>query len=252
MLIILSFSSCDGGDITFSFQYEEQIQGFLYNIIEDPVFARFLHDIGYKCNNRSYKMFSFSKILEKAKFVDKSQRKFIFGNEISIAISTIENEFFNSIFQTILHNKGELFIGSNKLNLISIKSNIFEICDFHIIKTLSPICCYSTATMMDGKKRTIYYNPKEREFSKLVRNNLIHKYEALYGKKPEDDSFYIFPKGITKEKVNTFKGIIIKGYSGVFEIKGSKELIKLAFTAGLGSKNAAGFGCIYPINVDIK
>jgi CRISPR-associated endoribonuclease Cas6 len=86
----------------------------------------------------------------------------------------------------------------------------------------------------------------EREFSELIRKNLIHKYEAYYNKLPLRDDFSISPinkKGL-KERVVIYKDYVIKGWDGEFLLEGSEELMNIAYNAGIGSKNSQGFGCV--------
>ncbi|MDN5332516.1 MAG: CRISPR-associated endoribonuclease Cas6 [Tepidanaerobacteraceae bacterium] len=40
-----------------------------------------------------------------------------------------------------------------------------------------------------------------------------------------------------------YKDVIIKGWMGVYILKGDPVLLKIAYDAGLGSKNSQGFGC---------
>ena len=119
-----------------------------------------------------------------------------------------------------------------------------------MIKTLSPITVYSTLVSQDGKKKTYYYSPFESEFSELIKNNLIKKYEAFNCKKLDYYDFKITPiKETLKESVIFYKGFIVKGWNGVFEIKGNKELIEVALNSGMGSKNSQGMGCIILKNI---
>lgn len=248
MIAILTFSSTDKKDIILPFNYEEYIQALLYKIIDNKKFSDFLHNTGYKLQNRSYKMFAFSKILEKP-VINKEEKFFYFQKNITIAISSIKNEFLNSIFQSILINKDMLFLGSNNVTISNIKSVHINPSENELVRTLSPICCYSTATLADGRKRTIYYHPKDKDFLISVKNNLMHKYEALYGSKLNDPHFSVEPEVNIKEKVINYKGTIIKSYSGTFKLKGSIELMQIAFEAGLGAKNSQGFGLIVPKHI---
>jgi len=46
------------------------------------------------------------------------------------------------------------------------------------------------------------------------------------------------------EHVVKFKGTVIKGWTGVYELDLPLELWEMAYHAGLGAKNSQGFGCI--------
>ena len=109
---------------------------------------------------------------------------------------------------------------------------------------LSPVTIYSTLQSPTGKK-TYYYNPREKEFSILIRDNLLKKYQAYYKRSPDNDEFSIEPLRVSKkdEKIVSYKGFIIKGWMGLYRLNGSPELLKLAYDAGIGGKNSQGFGC---------
>jgi len=41
-----------------------------------------------------------------------------------------------------------------------------------------------------------------------------------------------------------YKGTVIKGWMGIYRLKGAVSLLKMALDAGLGAKNSQGFGCV--------
>jgi CRISPR-associated endoribonuclease Cas6 len=47
-----------------------------------------------------------------------------------------------------------------------------------------------------------------------------------------------------KKRVVIYKDYVIKGWDGEFLVEGSKELMDIAYNAGIGSKNSQGFGCV--------
>lgn len=228
--------------------YNHIMQAALISWLDNEKYQKFLHDYGYKYENRTFKMYSYSKIFGTFR-IDKENKKIIFFDSIYFYISSCDKEFLDYL--------GKNIITENKLNLIGnlltlekfecILEKIEEEC---IIKTLSPITVYSTLISQDGKKKTYYYSPFESEFSELIKNNLIKKYEAFNCKKLDSYDFKITPiKETLKESVIFYKGFIVKGWNGVFEIKGNKELIEVALNSGLGSKNSQGMGCIILKNI---
>jgi CRISPR-associated endoribonuclease Cas6 len=44
------------------------------------------------------------------------------------------------------------------------------------------------------------------------------------------------------ERIVYFKHTVIKGYTGIYRLTGSPELIKVTYDAGLGAKSSEGFG----------
>jgi CRISPR-associated endoribonuclease Cas6 len=101
----------------------------------------------------------------------------------------------------------------------------------------------------DGRRAIKYLRPGDAEFSERLRANLLRKYSALHGKPSEDDSFQLtwdeeYLQKNRGVKLIDYKGVRIPGAFCPFEISGSIELIELAYNAGLGEKNAGGFGMI--------
>ena len=114
-------------------------------------------------------------------------------------------------------------------------------------EALSPL---SLCIFLEERHSPTYLNWNDSYWGYHIKKNLIRKYELLYDKKP-DDTYLEFnwdfsrgePKSrlITLEKLNEneFK---VRGWMGKFMLKGSKQLLKLAWEWGLGEKNYLGFG----------
>ena len=112
------------------------------------------------------------------------------------------------------------------------------------IRMLSPITIYSTLSKANGGKKTYYYSPFENEFSQLISENAKKKFKAFYGKEPNGE-IQLISLNVNKsnERIIFYKGTVIKGWMGIYEVSGDPELIKLTYDAGLGGKNSQGFGC---------
>ena len=248
MLCKITFSSNDKIFLPMSYNYI--IQGVLYKFINEDSFADFMHNKGYTYNKRSYKLFSFSNVLEKPLLVDREKKHFVFPKDISIYFSSIDNEFFKYVFNSIINTEDFIYVSQNRTSISKVELIKQKISEKEVIKTMSPITTYSTFVTFENSKKTYYYNPYEKEFSANIQKNLINKYQALYDEPPENSEFSIVPRGTPHEKIIKYKDFIIKGYTGIFEIEGSKELMDMAFCAGLGSKNSQGFGLIIKNDLD--
>jgi len=88
----------------------------------------------------------------------------------------------------------------------------------------------------DGKSIDFAENPVL--YNKLLRDKIIRKYENMYGKKPDNDSFIIIFRNAQDKTVEEGK-IYLKSKC---ELYGSKELIYLANCLGLGDDNEEGLG----------
>lgn len=227
--------------IRLPYSYNEIIQGFIYRHLS-PDLARFLHNNGFIDGKRSFRLFTFSCLLGKIKPL---KGNFYIEGSFKLIISSPHGETLHCLAESILKDP-EVSLGDNRVSVQSIEVQFSPSFDREVkIKMLSPITIYSTLKSLDGKKKTYYYNPKEEEFSALIRENILKKYRAFYRREPEDKEFNIEPMNVSKkdEKIITYKGFVIKGWMGRYKLTGSSELLKLAYEAGVGSKNSQGFGC---------
>ena len=223
--------------------YNHMVQGFIYKNISNKDFREFLHEEGFKDNNRRFKLFTFSRLMGKYEF-NKSKKTITFIDTFDLVVCSIIDDFINDFVKTCLFSEN-LYLNNQKISVIGVEtsreSNLGE--SVKVI-TLSPVVTYSTVSI-EGKKKTIYHSPEDKIFQKHIKENLIKKANAI-GEKIDDEYFEIkiLDRNKLKENAAYFKDIYIKGYSGTFEIKGNSKLISLALNCGIGVKNPQGFGCI--------
>lgn len=230
------------GKVILPISHNEIIQGFIYRNIDEDLAAH-IHNRGFIYERRRFRLFTFSRLLGRGRI---EERYFKIPPPIKLVVSSPYNEMVQNLGETLL-KKSKVKLGDNEVYVESIEVGFApEIVEGFInIRMLSPVTVYSTLKKMDGEKKTYYYNPKEEEFSELIRKNLIKKYKAFYQKLPLNQELNIEPIKVTlkDEKIVIYKGIIIKGWMGRYRLSGDKELLKLAYDAGLGAKNSQGFGC---------
>lgn len=224
--------------------FSKYIQAIVYNFL-DRVSAEWLHEKGFQFEKRSFKLFTFSSIHEKPKFI-RDKKLFIFPNEISFTISSPVSWVLKQIAQNIVISE-RVKIGDN----ITTVSTIVTIEDTDItqnkirIKTINPIEVHSTLLKADGTKKTYYYSPAENEFNELINKNMKKKWTALYKEAcPYDLKISPVSLNLCRENIRVFKGIIIKGWTGHFWIEGEPKFLEFGLMSGLGSRNSQGFGMV--------
>ena len=236
----LNINLTSGQDLILPIHYNHILQQFIYHSI-DKTLANFLHDKGFIINNRSLKLFVFSRIIGSYQ-IDKTNNTINFGKNFKVCIASPLIDFCQSFCECIM-SSNNLQLGNTLIQEVQV-----DIIDTNVdkstitIRTQSPITVYSTLMRPEGKKFTCYFQPGEADFERLVASNLKNKYEAFIGTPPSEDHFGI--KAISRPKMNIikYKSTVIKGYSGLFRLQGPLDLLKLALDCGLGSKNAQGFG----------
>ncbi len=96
-----------------------------------------------------------------------------------------------------------------------------------------------------------YCLPDDPAFSDLIRQNLIRKHDAIYGKPPQNDALtfsfdekYIRRKQGHVTRLVDYKGIKVRGILCPFHVSGSTALIQVGYECGFGDKNSSGFGMV--------
>jgi CRISPR-associated endoribonuclease Cas6 len=239
MRLTITFEN-ENSRISLPIHYNYLIQAFIYSHISKNM-ANFLHQEGYRYQKRKFKLFTFSRLSGDKYWIREGEIEF--NRKIVLTISSPIEKFIQEFAET-LARRPEVRIAKNKLYVSRIQVHFrpnFK--EEHLIKILSPITVYSTLEKKDKGKKTYYYNPWEQEFADLVKKNILKKYQAFYGRKTEQ-KFSLKPVRVSKkdEKIIKYKKTTIKGWMGLYQIEGNKDLIAFSYQTGLGAKNSQGFG----------
>ncbi len=238
--LIINLSSENG--IRLPIHYNSIIQAAIYNSIT-PELAEFLHDQGFKYEKRSFKMFSFSRIMGQYDFNNKN-KELLFQDKFSLHITSPINVFCEELANIMLLS-GNVKLGSNIVNVDKVEVVNSQVSsETAYFRTLSPIVVYSTVFKPNGEKYTCYYQPGDKEFKKQIGGNLQKKFISLFRKKPPLKEIGIEKKGSIKQNILIYKGFVIKGYSCTLKVQAPREILQLGLDAGLGAKNSQGFGCV--------
>ena len=231
----------------FPIHYNHALQGFIYHHISTNL-ADFLHNRGYRYEKRVFRLFTFSRLMGRFE-IEKESGAIIFAGPFKFQISSPDNDFLQEFAETLARFP-EVSIENNPLLVSSIEVHFSPSpTSPALIRMLSPLTIYSTLSTPNGKKKTYYYSPFEKEFSRLIQKNLVKKYAAFYHTPPVSDEFKISPVKVDKRSEKIIKytpgrgyDTIVKAWMGVYRIEGNPELILLGYDAGLGAKTPQGFG----------
>lgn len=224
-------------------------QGFVYSLFSEK-WADFLHSKGYEYEGRRFKLFTFS--WPKAKKLRFEEESIVFQSPLKLILSSPVSEILQDLANGALMNK-TLRVGKNALNCTSVcvlsGPNLSEEIK---VKTLSPITCYSTMYRKDGSPYTVYHSPFETEFKTQIHENLVKKFKLVQRDAPiPEGEICIEPIGSPRQQIALFKKDDprpIKGWWGLFRLRGPVELLQIGLDAGLGAKNSGGWGCVEAIS----
>jgi len=240
MRLLLELSS--EKDFIIPIHYNHHIQSLLYSSIS-PKLAEILHNYGFPLEKRRFRLFTFSRILGEYQ-INKDKEKIVFSSPFRFVVSSVMKEFIEEIAEELMRRES-VEILSQRVSLSSIEVSDLSIDRDRLgIKMLSPVTIYSTLSRADGRKKTYYYTPFEKEFSQLISENSRKKFRAFYEREP-DGEIHLTPLNVnmSNQKIISYKNTVIKGWMGIYELSGSPELMKLVYDTGLGGKNSQGFGC---------
>lgn len=222
--------------------YNYLIQAAIYTSLPEDMAAH-LHNEGFRSGNRSFKMFTFSRLWGNF-ILDRVAGTIAFPEGVLLVISSPDTGFFLSLINNML-TKSSVRLGQSIFHVEEVRFDEQKAEGGVLtVSTLSPVVVYSTLLKPEGGKYTCYYQPGEREFEKLIASNLAKKYEAFKGLQPSEEEVSVRPLDRPRLHVTNYKGTVVKGYTCRLKLSGPQELLQMALDAGLGGKGSQGYGCV--------
>ena len=237
-----------GNLLPLSYQYE--LSAWIYGVIakSDNLYSAWLHNNGFARDNKRFKMFAYSNLFPQCKVI--GDRMSIINDTITLFISFLPEksteEFIKGIFLenrfTLGDKKSKVQFGVENIEAIPSPA-LTNPCEF---KTISPVV---VSTKRDNGSIE-YVSPERDNYCNMLINNLKEKYKVFYGCDFDGDDIIKFellspakPRLITI-KAYTPQMTKVKGYNYSFKIQADARLLHLMYEAGLGEKNATGFGMV--------
>lgn len=239
MRIIIELAS--DYEIKMPLSYNYYIQSLIYNLISNKTYADFLHNKGYEYRNRTFRLFSFSR-LEGDFVLDKETKILNFTKkQIRLSITSPSEKFIKYVGETLLL-KNEVSLWENTLSVESVKFENNHI-DTNKVQFYTKTPIVVSSTLASGQ--TIFYSPLDYCFEDRIKSNILKKYNAFYGTTLDDIDLNI--KVLShrpKKKVVRYKKMIINGYMCELEFSGDAKILDFIYSASLGEKNSQGFGML--------
>lgn len=263
MRLLLKLSVNNSNKISLNYNYA--LSSAIYSLLRfgSSEFSAFLHQIGYKSDNKTYKLFTFTLKFESTQLTGnylsfKSPKAYLY-----ISSPMIEDFIKNFVIGTFEQKKIEIY--SDYINTVFnideaelIPPPIFN--DNMYFKMISPMVL-STYKIIDGENSQYFfrYDDDINEINRVFNQNLINKYQAINNseyagpgvKLSWDIDFAIqsLKKGKRlSKKVSINKDINnpinVIGIFCPFTVSGDPKLTKIGYECGFGEKNSMGFGMV--------
>ncbi|HPD38802.1 MAG TPA: CRISPR-associated endoribonuclease Cas6 [Mesotoga infera] len=227
-------------NLSLPLSYSYPLQSAVYETLSSIIHNS--HEHGLDANGRVLKVFVFSRLSGQSKLIRDGS--IYFTPPISLRFSS-PLEDYTQAFANGLLKEGGIKLTETRLELKSIEVEPkMPRKDSISARTISPVTVYSTLKTFDGKKRTYFYNPAEKDFVLQLKENLNRKAIALGISVGATDFLSFELKSKPIQRIVKYKNFVQIAWDFSFKLNTDPELIAIAFDWGLGSKNAQGFGMI--------
>ena len=241
----------DGGRLSVPVQYNHLVQGLVYHNL-DRVLSKWLHEEGYVLGKRRFKLFTFSRLFGEREMRDAY---ISFAGPVHFYLGAVDAQVLGSLAEHLL-TKPAVRFGNSRCRVAEVGVEPEPRIDGArpvLVEALAPITAYSTLQTPDGRKKTYYYAPQEAEWGESLVTNLGRKAKAAGWAADVDEDLrgaWVRPRKVRSadQKVLNFKGTVIKGWTGLYEVNLPEPYFRLAYDAGFGAKNAQGFGMVGMVN----
>lgn len=239
------------------------ISSMIYDVLNrsSKRYSSKLHEEGYRSNNKTFKLFTFSPLtpLPSRKWTTINNGIMTTeSRQLRLIVSSAKNEFMSLFLKGLFANKTVTISG------VRFSAEIMAIFDPPAITNdmlfipLSPIVC-SRKNEKTNREEYLFHDHKD--FERHLFKNLCEKYEVLYGKPYSSgkknfritfDKAYLKRQKKSGASVHKLRSIKegqkdetqIKGTLAPFRIQGPKKLIQIGYDCGFGKENSQGFGMV--------
>lgn len=248
--------------IPLSYKYE--ISSWLYKLMAsgNSPFATFLHEKGYEMGHRKFKFFTFSDLsIPRSGREIWKDRLVIHAPYAQLTLSVFIPQLTQALLAGSFSNE-EFSIGDRvskgRFRLSSIQASPLPPLSSPLkLRTDSPLVVDTFNPERPESHQ--YLHPEHELFGKVLLQNLLNKYQTAQIHGLTDKILYApelafrlldhrSPKRKTiLIKAHTRQAHRVVGYFCDFEITAPPLLLQFGLLAGLGNKNAQGFGFVNPI-----
>jgi CRISPR-associated endoribonuclease Cas6 len=240
-----------GNRLPINYQYE--LSAWIYKIIAhgDRHYAEWLHQNGFTEKHRNFKLFVFSHIYSPGIKISEDKSRLIFhSDKASFYLSLLPEKSTETFIKGIF--KEQAFSIGDRVSKVQFSVQQIELIpspDFtgdYVFKTLSPVV---VSRGQENGRPPRYAHPEEEDYGQQIISNQLEKYKSFYQRPFEGTNFkyeVLSParSKLIRIKAGTKEETFVRGFLFTFRLEADKELLKVMYEAGMGEKNAQGFGCV--------
>lgn len=236
------------------------ISSLIYHIVSNSSseYAERLHEQGYRLDKRTFKLFTFSPLIpggHRRWRMNEDGTMTTDAGSVSLLISSGKPEFVEHLVIGLLHQPF-VQVGRQRFRVETVKKlDPPKLGDDMRFIMLSPLVC---SAKREGEKYPQFLLPGDEEFERVLLENLLGKYEALYDKPFEGENaelqFEISEEYLERKHGKITKLVTLKegspdetkvrGTLAPFRLRVPQPLMEVGYSCGFGGLNAQGFGMV--------
>lgn len=241
--------------------YQYPLAAWIYKTLErgNPKISEFLHQEGYVDGHRRFKFYSFSELRTPGAKV-RGDRLILTQPEVTLSIRFLANQAAQSMINGLFQESAPLSIGdqisrgqfriqSLKMEMLPPLGNQME------FFTDSPLVVSIADRNPDGTPGKKYLSPMDENYHQYLLANLQRKYTVAHKAglieapaAPPEIEYQLLSRHVKEKRIDLMRGqpgyTRVKGYKFRFRLKAPEAVLRLAMLAGMGEKNAMGFGAL--------
>ncbi len=235
--------------------YQHELSTWIFDTLNnnDSKLFDYLYSKGYLDTNKTYKNFSFSRLLIRD-FIIEEDRLIINSTTCVFTLSFFPVDLPDNYLIDLFKNK--VFSIGDKVSHINFKVASIEKTPPPKIKGEMFFKCISPIALRWVNPRTgkvEYIHPDHKDYERLFFDNLVNKCQLGIPQNEQkdtliDDCFLQVvtePKSVfIKVKADYYEEAKIKAYKFYFRVKAPRKLLLAGYYSGFGNNNSLGFGCI--------
>lgn len=227
--------------ICLPWHYSQLLHGYLYTAIakSDPKLGEFLHDRGFWVEAHRYKMLVFSRLFPRR--ARASKEGLTLFPPVHWWVGSPLAGPMEALAITLL-SEGVAIIGDQLLPVERVEVEPQpDLSEEVLCEMISPLVA-STGVLNGERLQKRFLSPDEPGFWQVLTQNLMRKASVL-GLNVHSDAVVRFVRvGEWRSRLLLAQGTQVRGWEGRLLVQGDRQLLLVAYEAGLGERNAQGFG----------
>lgn len=239
------------GAVRLPWRYPELLMGVFYRWVHAGNFSlgQRLHGEGFQAEGHRYKGYTFSWL--RAAHTQSDRKGLHLDPPLYWQISSPLSALIEALIQGIW-KEPQVALGRTVVQVEQV-----EVLSEHLpeegpvrVRTLSPIVVSTVAVSEEGHKRKVFLSPEDREFSRILWQNLCRKAQALGKTVPPEEGYFLPVR--TRSRLVQVHATQVRAYEGEFLYQGPMALFRIGYQAGFGERNGQGFGMVEVVKPSLK